>query len=175
LTPVLLVAGLDDLRPLQESLAGGSLSKGSHDPYCGTLMPLGPSTPSVENHADCGGRWMQGLQILEQRNDIHPGDLVRLAMWHRVCTETAHQQLLTYIRAGHGGAFQWVRGLPGNRSTRQQPEQQRLASWLAVSRPREALTDVRGTPNGSGVARGRHADQERASWTAAGWKSILPP
>src|ERR1019366_768705 len=28
-------------------IAGGSLSTGSHDPYCGTLMPLGPSTPSV--------------------------------------------------------------------------------------------------------------------------------
>ena len=28
-------------------IAGGSLSTGSHDPYCGTRMPLGPSTPSV--------------------------------------------------------------------------------------------------------------------------------
>jgi len=28
-------------------IAGGSLSTGSHDPYCGTLMPLGPSTPSA--------------------------------------------------------------------------------------------------------------------------------
>src|SRR6478672_1754887 len=28
-------------------IAGGSLFTGSHDPYCGTLMPLGPSTPSV--------------------------------------------------------------------------------------------------------------------------------
>jgi hypothetical protein len=27
-------------------IAGGSLSTGSHDPYYGTLMPLGPSTPS---------------------------------------------------------------------------------------------------------------------------------
>src|SRR4051794_12473116 len=28
-------------------IADGSLSTGSHDPYCGTPMPLGPSTPSV--------------------------------------------------------------------------------------------------------------------------------
>jgi len=28
-------------------IAGGSFCAGSHDPYYGTLMPLGPSTPSI--------------------------------------------------------------------------------------------------------------------------------
>src|ERR1700674_2513302 len=40
--------GLGGVRPIMVMLiAGGSFSTGSHDPYCGTLMPLGPSTPSV--------------------------------------------------------------------------------------------------------------------------------
>src|SRR5271156_6179309 len=39
-------------------IAGGSLSTGSHGPYCGTLMPLGPSTPSVGLNAT-RPRWLE--------------------------------------------------------------------------------------------------------------------
>src|SRR5277367_4638774 len=39
-------------------IAGGSLSTGSHDPYCGTLMPLGPSTPSVGLKHEARTKWI---------------------------------------------------------------------------------------------------------------------
>src|SRR5208337_5001401 len=45
-------------------IAGGSLSTGSHDPYCGTRMPLGPSTPSVGLNATRLSSW--------NRNDDSP-------------------------------------------------------------------------------------------------------
>src|SRR6202166_1907944 len=47
-TPCTWKTDLAVSRPIMVMLiAGGSFSTGSHDPYCGTLMPLGPSTPSV--------------------------------------------------------------------------------------------------------------------------------
>src|SRR5271169_2846768 len=71
-------------------IAGGSLSTGSHDPYCGTLMPLGPSTPSVGLGVSlffCAGsarRGAIGRQPIMSRLASGPPILIvgRLG-WHR--------------------------------------------------------------------------------------------
>src|SRR3954470_3780546 len=58
-------------RPIMVMLTvGGSSFAGSHDPQCGTSMPLGPSTPSLSGVAD-GAIASHVVSVSQQRRKSH--------------------------------------------------------------------------------------------------------
>src|SRR5208283_2346804 len=100
-------------------IAGGSLSTGSHDPYCGTLMPLGPSTPSVgvKHKPRTNRRFLSILRGSAQQENppVAVGDIFirKTANSDRLLVQEVVATLGSSIKSIAGGIPSLLQGIEG--------------------------------------------------------------